>query len=573
MQGDSATAHPPGRWFAWTVIIAALGLGAISEAISFGLSSPGGWVPDVIIGWTCIGSGLVAHARRPDSRVGILLVFAGFAWYIGNFSALPVQPLAVAAAQLTLLYRAVLVHATLTLPTGHTTGSLQRVVIIGSYVAWTIPAAADSTLATASLSAAVVVVAGLDLITAPPPFRRTRLVALSAAVLLGAAFTVATVARAANPNGTADLAVLLLNEAAIVVVAVGLAVTTLLPRLEAGKVTDLVVEAARTRSSVVRDVLARALGDPSLEVGYWHGPSGAYLDAFGDPVEPSGADDRRRRMRVDVDERPAALLVHDPTVLESSALSDAVHTTTILAATNSRLRGDVLDQLAEVRSSRRRLILAGDAERRRLERRLDRGPIQRSQALEATLVEAASAAEAHGEADVAEHIRRARAALDHVRADLERLAQGLHPASITTVGLAAALRSLADRSPLLVEVTCEADRLPEPIELAIYYACAEAITNAVKHGRASRIRVRVADGESQAVLTVIDDGVGGADPSAGTGLRGIEDRVEALGGSLTVRSEAGLGTGLRVAIPISEPVRRVRLRSGTRSAVPESPRT
>ena len=150
-------------------------------------------------------------------------------------------------------------------------------------------------------------------------------------------------------------------------------------------------------------------------------------------------------------------------------------------------------------------------------------------------------------------MRRARVALDDVGADLQRLAQGLHPSTITTLGLGAALRSIADRSPVPVEMTYDADGLPETTELAIYYVCAEAIANASKHAGASRISVGVVMRESRVIVTVIDDGAGGADPSAGTGLRGIQDRIEALDGQLALRSEAGIGTGLRVEIPITMP--------------------
>jgi signal transduction histidine kinase len=535
---------------AWLVIGAGISIGVAAEAVSFGLGNPGRWIPDLIVGWACIGGGLLTASRRRDSRVGLLLVLAGFAWYVGNFSSVTVQPVAIAAVQLTLLHRALLVHAALTLPSGRASTWPQRVAIVGGYVTWSIPATADSAFATGTLSAAVFGVALFDQLTAPAPVRRTRMAALAAVFLLGGTFTVVTVVRAAVPNGDADSLVLLLNESVIVLVVAAITVITLLPQLEAGHVTDLVVRAARTRSGGVREALARALGDPTLEIGYWHRASGVYLDSEGDPVEPPAAHDRRSLTRVDVDGQPAALLVHDPAVLESSALSDAVHTTTILAASNARLRGDVLDQLAEVRASRGRLIAAGDAERRRMARHVDHGPIRRSQALEAILDEVASVAEARGEVGVAEQVRRARAALDHVAEDLGRLAHGLHPASIATVGLAAALRALADRSPLPVVVTHEADDLPHSIQLAIYYACAEAIANAVKHAAASSVSVRVVHRKSHVVLTVMDDGVGGADPSTGTGLRGIADRIESLGGRATVRSAPGVGTGLRAEIPI-----------------------
>jgi signal transduction histidine kinase len=265
------------------------------------------------------------------------------------------------------------------------------------------------------------------------------------------------------------------------------------------------------------------------------------------------------------------VLVHDQAVLESSSLTAAVDTAATLAAANVRLRGDVLDRLSDIRASRQRLMLAEDGERRRLQRQLHSGPMRRAERLAGTLAEIDSIATDRGELGIAEHLRRARAALDDVGADLEQLAQGLHPVGITTVGLAASLRSLADRSSLPVEVVYEAGELPEPIELAIYFACAEAIANAAKHASATSVTVRVGRSGSLASLTVTDDGAGGADPAAGTGLRGVQDRIEALGGRVTIRSEAGVGTGLRAEIPLPPQSDGGGVSSGRPSAARASP--
>jgi signal transduction histidine kinase len=559
------------RWALLLVAAAGIIVGLVAEAVYFGLADPARWIPDLTVGWTCIGSGSLATSRRPGSRTGPLITAAGFTWFIGNFSAVPVAPLAIAATQLTLLHRAVLLHATLTLPTGRTDWWLQRGVIVAGYGAWSIRATADLALVTAGLSVAVVAVALARLRTGPAPTRATRLVALGAATLLGMAFTVGSVVHAVVPSGGADWFVLLFDEATIVVVALGLVAATLRPEWEAGRMTDLVVEVAGRRTGHVRDALATALGDPSLEVGYWHHASGSYLDASGERVLPPGARDPRTITRVDADGRPIAMLVHDPAVLESSALSAAVDTTATLAAANVQLRGDVLDRLSDLRASRKRLILAEDGARRGLERQLRDGPMRRAQSLAVTLDELAAVATDSRELGVAEHLQRANIALADVEADLERLAQGLHPVAITA-GLAAALRALADRSSLYVELAYEASEIPEPIELAIYYACAEAIANAAKHARATTVSVRVGSSDAEVWLTVTDDGAGGADPGVGTGLRGIQDRIEALGGRVTIRSEAGVGTGLRAEIPLPMPSDGAVVRSGRPSEAPASSR-
>jgi signal transduction histidine kinase len=133
---------------------------------------------------------------------------------------------------------------------------------------------------------------------------------------------------------------------------------------------------------------------------------------------------------------------------------------------------------------------------------------------------------------------------------LRELARGLHPAVLSDHGLRAAVETLAGRTPVPVEIADILDeRLPEPVEAAVYYLIAEALTNVTKYAQASTVRVRVAANDGRVVVEVTDDGVGGADPATGTGLRGLADRVEALGGSLEVVSPTGAGTSLRAEIP------------------------
>jgi signal transduction histidine kinase len=139
-------------------------------------------------------------------------------------------------------------------------------------------------------------------------------------------------------------------------------------------------------------------------------------------------------------------------------------------------------------------------------------------------------------------------------ADLRELARGLHPAILTDRGRAVALESLAGRAPLPVAITAAlSPDLPEAIEAAAYYVVAEALTNVAKYARASGARIDIAVDESRVVIEVADDGVGGAEPREGGGLRGLADRVEALGGRLDVRSPGGEGTLLRAEIPFERP--------------------
>jgi PAS domain S-box-containing protein len=210
-----------------------------------------------------------------------------------------------------------------------------------------------------------------------------------------------------------------------------------------------------------------------------------------------------------------------------------------------RLNAELHDRLEELAGSRARIVTAGDVERRRLERNLHDGAQQRlvTLALSLRLAQAKLAADpAAARAILSDAGDELTLALEELR----ELARGLHPAVLTDRGLRAAVEMLAARAPVAVEIPAE--RLPEPVEAAAYYLIAEALTNVAKYARASTVRVRVAVDGASVQVEVSDDGVGGADPGAGSGLRGLADRVEALGGSLEVVSPAGAGTTLRAAL-------------------------
>jgi signal transduction histidine kinase len=214
-----------------------------------------------------------------------------------------------------------------------------------------------------------------------------------------------------------------------------------------------------------------------------------------------------------------------------------------LALANEEARG----QLA---ASRARLVSAGDEERRRLERNLHDGAQQRLVSVSVALRLAQSKlASDPGLAD--ELLEGANAELAVALEELRELARGIHPAVLTERGLGPALASLADRTPLPVALEHPGDeRLPRPVEAAAYFVVSEALANVAKYARASRVTVRVAQDNGQAVVEVADDGVGGADPERGSGLRGLVDRVEALDGHLRIESPRGEGTTIRAEIPV-----------------------
>jgi signal transduction histidine kinase len=208
------------------------------------------------------------------------------------------------------------------------------------------------------------------------------------------------------------------------------------------------------------------------------------------------------------------------------------------------------DSRAQLTASRARIVAAADDARRRIERDLHDGTQQRlvSLALELRGAEATVRPEQEELKAQLAHVARGLAAATE---DLQRISRGIHPAILSEGGLGPALKSLARRSAVPVELNVRTDgRLPEPAEVAVYYVVSEALTNAAKHARASRVRVDVTARDTLVELSIRDDGVGGADAGRGSGLIGLADRVETLGGALEIASPAGSGTSLHVEIPI-----------------------
>jgi signal transduction histidine kinase len=206
-------------------------------------------------------------------------------------------------------------------------------------------------------------------------------------------------------------------------------------------------------------------------------------------------------------------------------------------------------QAAALRRSRARVIEAADSERRRVGRDLHDGAQQRLMAVGNLLKLAQRKLDENHEA--AEVLRLARDELGEAHAELRDLARGLHPVALAERGLRSALESLTVGCGVPVTLDITEDELPEPVELAAYFIISEALTNASRYARASAVRVRVAPEAGALRVEIVDDGCGGADPAVGTGLRGLADRVDALGGRLEVDSPPGSGTRVTASLPLS----------------------
>ncbi|GAB3832173.1 hypothetical protein GCM10027610_023900 [Dactylosporangium cerinum] len=215
-----------------------------------------------------------------------------------------------------------------------------------------------------------------------------------------------------------------------------------------------------------------------------------------------------------------------------------------IAIANAQARADLV-------ASRARVVIAADQARRCIERDLHDGIQQRlvSLAVQARMIEADLPA-----GSMSEPRARLSALTDGLTSALDELreiSRGIHPAILSEGGLGPALRSLARRSAVAVQLDVCSDRLPEPVEVASYYVVAEALANAAKHARATVVHVDTAVSDGRLHMTVRDNGIGGADPARGSGLIGLTDRVEALGGTITLDSPVGHGTSLHAEIPLA----------------------
>jgi len=498
---------------AWSIAsLAVVGavLGIAAEVVADAPLGPS--VADLATGWTILGCGLWGWTQRPDQRCWPLLTAAGFAWFAGNF-----------ADDDVLLYahRGLLVHAVVLGTRGRSRRATATVVL--GYADVFAAGGPVGGAATIAVAVALVVVA-----------LGSKAFALGSLLTLAAGFGVAGVTASADLAASGVDAVTYAYEAALTLSALLLAACAARARVH---LADLVVELGPARRSpTIRDALARALEDPSLEIGYWTPSADQYLDADGRVLALPDAASGRTATIVERDGERVAVLVHDASVLRDPHLADTVHDAAGLILANARLQDTVGAQLAELRASRQRIVEARDEQHRQLARRLHEG-VERelaevSEMLPPTLHDL---------------IQRE---LDAAREELGELSRGIHPRVLTEHGLRAALAALAERSPVPVTVIAPGDRLPAPVEAAAYFVCSEALANVAKYAQASRARCELLVADGRLTVTVTDDGVGGADPVRGSGLRGLADRADALGGRLTVSSPAGKGTTVTADLPL-----------------------
>jgi signal transduction histidine kinase len=521
----------------------------------------------MVAGWSFTASGLIAWGRRPHNRLARLMVVLGLAWLLLQLAAHVEVPLLFTIGIWGSDAFVVLLMIFLTaFPDGRLTRADWLLVAPFAFVlgplelAWllffdtgppgnVLLVSNDPSVADAIDSAQrVILVIGSFVATAmfavrwrqaSPPVRRglTPILAGAATLLVSTVSLVVSKITGNRPSDPLQIAVLV----SLTAVPVALLADMLRARLARSAVGELVLALrAKPAPGDLRDALARALGDPSLRLAYWLPEFGTYADLDGHPLALP-ADPARATKVVDGAGTPVAALLHDPSLGDEPELLDAVGAAAGIALENARLH-------SELGATRIRILEASQSERRRLERDLHDGAQQRLVALslEVGLLEARLA----DHPDAHRALGQVRSELSGSLEELRSLARGIHPAIVSGHGLAVALEGLAARAPVPVRLSIDVGRdVPEPIEVAAYYLVCESLTNVAKYAQASAASVAVSRADGDLVVDVTDDGVGGAHAESGSGLRGMADRVEALGGRLDVISPAGAGTRVHAEIP------------------------
>jgi signal transduction histidine kinase len=552
-----------------------------AAAISLLINTP----IEVAVGWSFLFVGLIAGRRRPENRIGLLMSLFGLTWFAYALQWIHVPLPYYIGDTFRQTFLVVLAHLYIVYPRGRPAGKLERGAIASVYVwflftilsqtptsdpvaqgcrqclanpfyipgtAWLNPAArAVSEAGTVFAAIVVLVVFFWHWRQASAPLRRAMTPAAWAALpvfavvvafqLDGAGLLPAQLGGVLGPFEWLTFAIL----------PVGLLIGVLRTRLGRAAVTDFVVELNRipTRSTL-RDSMARALGDPSLELALAL-PNGDYVDSDGRALVLPSPGSGRAVTALESNGKPLAALIHDPAVDEEDpGLVAAAGSAARLALENERLQAEVRASLEEVRASRARILEAADAERRRLERDIHDGAQQRLVALGLALRLARDQAATHADKGLVKDLDGAANELKQALSELRDLAQGIHPAVLSRAGIGPALRVLAELSPIPVEIKdAPLERYPESVEATAYFVVSEALANAAKHSGAGRVEVSVRREGERLCVEVQDDGLGGANPGKGSGLIGMADRVAVLGGRLEVASPSGAGTLVHAEIP------------------------
>jgi len=561
------------------IIAGALGLGMLVGNAQRGPLALG-TVLDVLVGWSFVACGIFIWARRPTNRLGPLMTTVGFLWLLGRTMTLVPNPVVYTAGLwLTDLWAPAFALFLLSFPTGRL-GSRADLAIVGVFLFVTVPLeflwflflVLDSGLNALGIapnesaahvidtiqrdlislgSVLLVISLGRRWLRSSGPVRRqmTPVLVGAVAILLQSASWIflSSGTRLELLDDLIFLAQIAIPIAVLFVILQG--------RMARAGVADLVVELGQTPTPArLRDALANALGDPSLQVAYWAPREDRFVDAAGEPIVLPEDGTGQAVTMLERDGIQEAAIIHDAILLEEPGLIASVASAMRLAVENDRLTGEVEAQLQEVRASRARIVEAGDLERRRIERDLHDGAQQRLISLSLELRVARSKLGEAGDPEVQRSLDRAADEAQAALVELRDLALGIHPLILTEGGLGEAVESLADRTSVDVTVDVGSERYSPTVEGAAYFVISEALANVTKYANATKAVVRVRGLADHMTIEVEDDGIGGADPRSGSGLRGLADRLAALDGTITVVSPVGGGTKISARIPTIQPM-------------------
>jgi signal transduction histidine kinase len=467
-----------------------------------------------------IGFCLAALVFRRTRPLALLAAATGVLWFLGDVLGF-----------LVFAHRGPLTHLLLIYPTTSLRNWTHRTIVYAGYVLSTAYPLGRLDLATLALCVSIIVVSLWR------PARKTvpQRIAGAGAALVWGVVALGAILRLSGIQ--IDSAILLAYELSLLAVAAMLMIDYRYRSSRAATVTTLAIDLGQAGPRSLRDVLAGALGDPSLVLALPTGDDKTLIDETGQPLHLVDRADRTLTALHDRGQR-IAVIEHDPALLRDTALLQSITALVAIALANTQLQQEVTDRIADVESSRRRLLNVADAERDRLEADLQGGVQARLERVAALVGESAQPD------DLLDLVTQTREAI-------RAFARGVHPRRLDEEGLAAAIADLAAVTPARVELDIPPSRFPRQVEAAAYFLCAEALTNAAKYANTGRVCVSIDASADQLTVKVIDDGRGGAVLTPDGGLVGLRDRLDVLGGTLAVDSPPGLGTTVSATIPLA----------------------
>lgn len=537
------------------------------------------------VGLAFVVAGVTAWRSRPSRNPGLLLIVAGWLWLASGIRRSGDPLMFTLGVTLTLMYQPPLLQLALSFPSGRLRSRAEKAAVAFFYTSWLLAplagwaffdprlhvtvgesvsrnllllwdspdlmAAAGNAVRTFQIAVGVVIVAVL--ITrwqAGTKAYRSAFLPLWLAVIIKTAATVWVSLAVIELSGTLTSEALLWQYPATAIVPLAVLFGLWRYRFARGALGDLMVEVG---SAPVGDrlieALRRSVHDPTLALLRWLPEQASFVDSRGVPQALPDSSTGRASMVLERHGTPVGALVFDEALQDQPQLLAAVRSATSLALENQKMEQQLRDQLIEVRRSRERIVTAGDSRRRQLERDLHDGAQQR---LVAVSMELARAKRATDPQEVQNLVVQASTELSDALDELRELARGVYPPSLRERGLAGSLTALAERSSLPMELDLGTHKgIPAHVELAAYFICAEAVTNATKYAKAAWVRICIDGNEKEVRMEITDNGIGGARPGPDGGLLGIADRAAALGGTLLIDSPEGRGTTIRAVLPFS----------------------